>query len=61
MARQPGAMAAARNHPEAVAMLAGARDEANRLDAARAPTPAAATAEQAPEQANPTRGARALG
>lgn len=61
MARQPGAMAAARNHPEAQAMVAGARDEANRLEAARAPTPAAPTAEQAPEQANPTRGARALG
>ncbi|MET4730886.1 hypothetical protein ABIE09_004706 [Lysobacter enzymogenes] len=61
IARQPGAMAAARNHPEAQAMVAGARDEANRLEAARAPTPAAPTAEQAPEQANPTRGARALG
>lgn len=61
MARQPGAMAAARNHPEAQAMVAGARDEANRLEAARAPTPAVPTAEQAPEQANPTRGARALG
>lgn len=61
IARQPGAMAAARNHPEAQAMVAGARDEANRLEAARAPTPAAPAAEQAPEQANPTRGARALG
>jgi len=61
LARQPGAMEAARNHPQAQAMLAGAREQADRLEAARTATAAAPTAEQAPDQANPTRGGRALG